>query len=53
MEEKLDSEKLASDIFNLLLKETENNKAFRDALRNFIEAIEKREDEWLSRNIEN
>ena len=52
MNKELDPEKLANDVFSLFLKETEDNKGFRDALRNFIEAIEKREDEWLKKNLE-
>lgn len=52
MDSELDPEKLANDVFNLFLKETENNKGFRDALRGFIEAIERREEEWLRRNLE-
>lgn len=48
---KIDPQKLASDIFNLFMKETENNKVFRDALRNFIIAIENKEDVWLKKHL--
>ena len=50
-EEIIDPEKIANDIFNLFLKETEDNKKFRDALRGFIDALERREDEWLKTNL--
>lgn len=49
---KIDPEKMANDIFNLFLKETEDNKQFRDALRDFIEAIERREDVWLKKHLD-
>ena len=47
----LDPEKIANQIFDLFLKETEDNKQFRDALKNFIEALEKREDEWMKKHL--
>ena len=51
MEDKLNPEKMADKIFELFLKETENNKQFRDAFKGFICALEKREDEWLEKHL--
>lgn len=51
-EEELNPEKMARKIYDLFLKETENNKDFRDALRKFIDALERREDEWLKNQLD-
>lgn len=48
---KIDPQELANNIFGLFMKETENNKNFRDALRNFIVAIENKEDVWLKKHL--
>jgi len=49
----LNPQQVAERIFNLFLRETEGNKMFRDALKDFIEAIEAKESEWLKRQTDN
>jgi len=51
MKEEFNPKQMADRIFNLFLKETEGNKMFRDALRNFITAIETKENEWIEKNL--
>jgi len=48
---KIDPQQVAENIFNLFLKETETNAVFRIALRNFISAIEAKENEWIKEQL--
>ena len=47
----IDPQRVAERIFNMFLKETEGNKEFREALRDFIHAIEEKENGWMRKNL--
>jgi len=51
MKKELNPTQVAEEIFNMFLKETENNKQFRDALGDFIHAIEEKENDWMKKNL--
>ena len=51
MKKELNPQQVAERIFNLFLKETEDNLQFRNALRDFIHAIEEKESNWMRKNL--